>query len=154
MNRFTDTLVVSPLADGHNWVIRQDPDWPGRRFGYDDVATGYEIDVPLHFTTDFASVPRPLWWIFPPWGKYGNAAVLHDCLYWYQVMPRAECDRVFLRAMLSSGTGKKVARTLFLAVRLFGWLAWDTNRSNRWRHGVGYKISKRFGKGHGFKCTR
>lgn len=43
-----------------------------------------ELDVPASpaqpFTTDLASVPRCLTWLFPRYGKYTKAAVLHDYL--------------------------------------------------------------------------
>ena len=60
-------------SDGRNWVIRKD-------FGYavGSEDSGEVIDLPTGFVTDFASVPRPLWWLYPKWGKYGNAAVIHD----------------------------------------------------------------------------
>jgi hypothetical protein len=77
MSRFTEELLVSPLPDGRTWVIRRD-------FGYDveEEGSGNTINVPIGFKTDFASVPRLLWSIIPRWGKYGNAAVIHDFLYW------------------------------------------------------------------------
>lgn len=31
-------------------------------------------------TNDFASAPRPLWWLVPRYGRYTKAAVLHDYL--------------------------------------------------------------------------
>ena len=42
------------------------------------------IEVAEGFETDFASVPRLLWVVLPKWGKYGNAAMVHDWLYWKQ----------------------------------------------------------------------
>jgi len=61
--------MVSPLADGRTWVIRSE-------FGYDVGAegSGDRIDVPIGFKTDFASVPRLFWAIFPQWG-YKNVDV-------------------------------------------------------------------------------
>lgn len=38
------------------------------------------VKVPKGFITDGASIPRVLWIILPPWGSYGQAAVLHDYL--------------------------------------------------------------------------
>ncbi len=75
MSRFTAVLLVSPLPDGRTWVIRSD-------FGYDVGAegSGDVIDVPLGFRTDFASVPRPLWWIIRR-GAVRHAAIIHDYLY-------------------------------------------------------------------------
>jgi len=39
-----------------------------------------DIDVPKGFITDGASIPRGLWWLFPPVGRYFKAAVVHDYL--------------------------------------------------------------------------
>ena len=44
-------------------------------------AHDFNVTVPIHFKTDFASTPRFLWAFFPPYGKYTEAAVLHDYLY-------------------------------------------------------------------------
>lgn len=38
------------------------------------------LEVPDGFVTDGASVPRALWWLFPPTGRYFLAAVVHDYL--------------------------------------------------------------------------
>lgn len=122
MSRFTSVLLVSPLSDGRTWVIRSE-------FGYDVGAedSGDTIDVPVKFRTDFASTPRFLWVIFPPWGKYGNAAVIHDFLYWTQTRPRCECDHIFLEAMGVLGVAQWTRYAMFLAVRLFGWYVWWNN---------------------------
>lgn len=119
MSIFTEILLVSPLADGRTWVIMKD-------FGYDVGAEGSSdrISVPLGFMTDFASVPRPFWSILPQWGKYGNAAVIHDFLYWEQRRTRKEADDIFLEAMGVLGVSKLTAGVMYWAVRLFGWLAW------------------------------
>lgn len=55
--------------------------------------------VPAGFVTDFASVPRWLWSIFPPHGRYSPAAVFHDWLYQAGVMERDEADKAFLEGM-------------------------------------------------------
>jgi hypothetical protein len=100
MSRFTNVLIVSPLPDGKTWYLR-------RAFGYDvgTEGSGDTINVPIGFLTDFASVPRPLWWLFPRWGRYGNAAVVHDFGYWDQSRKRPEVDRIFLEGMTVLGVG-------------------------------------------------
>jgi len=40
-----------------------------------------EITVPAGFDTDYASIPRIFWPIYPPDGEYAPAAILHDFLY-------------------------------------------------------------------------
>ena len=126
MSGFTDALVVSPLADGKTWVIVRD-------FGYDVGAenSGDHIDVAIGFKTDFATVPRPFWAILPKWGRYGNASVLHDWLYWTQIRPRPEADAIFLEAMGVLGVSPIVKRPMYWAVRLFGWLAWYRNQADK-----------------------
>lgn len=79
--------------------------------------------VPCGFRTDFASVPKILWSIFPPTGYYQRAALLHDYLYAYgykSCLPRAEADASFMRQMKRDGVGARTRYTLWLAVRLFG----------------------------------
>ena len=126
MSRFTDVLLVSPLADGSTWVIMRD-------FGYDvgAEASGDHIDVAVGFQTDFATIPRPFWIILPKWGRYGNATVIHDWLYWTQVRPRPQADAIFLQAMGVLGVSGPVKYTLYWAVRLFGGLAWYRNAADR-----------------------
>lgn len=127
MSQFTEALVVSPLADGKTWVLV-------RPFGYDRGVEGGSdrIQTDIGFMTDFASVPRPLWVILPKWGKYGNAAVIHDWLYWSQGrFSRAEADGVFLEAMTVLGVSAWQKHTMHWAVRLFGWLAWQRNQWDR-----------------------
>ena len=126
MSRFTDILLVSPLADGTTWVIMRD-------FGYEVGAegSGDRIDVAIGFQTDFATVPRPLWIVLPKWGRYGNAAVVHDWLYWKQDRPRAAVDGLFFEAMDVLGVDAAAKYALYWGVRLFGWLAWYRNRADR-----------------------
>ena len=132
MSGFTKALVVSPLSDGRTWVL-MDP------FSYDvgREGSGDTINVPVLFLTDFASVPRPFWSIFPPWGRYGNAAVIHDFLYADQPRPRRTADHIFLEAMTVLKVGRLTKYILFYAVRCFGWLAWRSD-SRRKRRGVPY----------------
>jgi hypothetical protein len=122
MSRFTEVLLVSPLADGKTWVTRKE-------FGYDigEEGSGNTIDVPIGFMTDFASVPRLLWAILPRWGKYGNAAVIHDYCYWDQSRSRKESDLIFREAMQVLEVLACTRSLMYWAVRLFGYFAWQGN---------------------------
>lgn len=90
-----------------------------RRQGSSDSV---DIEVPEGFPTDLASVPQPLWPLFPPWERYGPAALIHDYLYSRpeQEWPRAEVDRVFLDTMRSLGVRWFERSAIFLAVSWFG----------------------------------
>lgn len=112
MSRFTDALLVSPLADGKTWVVR-------RPFGY-EVGTEGSGDI-----------PRALWIFLPKWGTYGNATVIHDWLYCEQHRLRAEADAIFRQAMAVLGVRTVVKHLMYWAVRSFGWLAWYRNQADR-----------------------
>ena len=124
MSRFTESLVVTPLPDGKTWIILYD-------FGYEvgEEGSGEVINVPIGFHTDFASIPRPLWAIFPRWGKYGNAAVIHDYLYWEQSHNRKESDDILLEGMVVLEVGYFTRYAIYWAVRLGGWWAWRRNKN-------------------------
>lgn len=92
----------------------------------------YKVRVPAKFHTDFASVPRAFWWMFPPTGTYARAAVVHDFLYAHKFafhtidqdtanLTRKQCDDIFLEAMTANGTKLIPRYLIYWAVRAFGW---------------------------------
>lgn len=90
------------------------------------IGTGLKVMVPAGFQTDFASVPRIFWNIFPPYGRHGKAAVIHDYLYALVrqgKFHRAMADAVFLAAMKELGVSWWRRTVMYLSVRLFGWSA-------------------------------
>jgi Protein of unknown function (DUF1353) len=96
------------------------------------------IEVESGFDTDYASVPRIFWSIYPPDGSYTEAAVIHDALYFYQTaglnrpaITRAQADTVFLEAMTALGVPWLRRRIIYAAVRSGGWIAWNCN--TKWR---------------------
>lgn len=120
MPKFTNPLTVTKVGEG-TWKV-------ARKFSFiSDKFT--QVDVPLAFQTDFASVPRYLWAIFPPDGQYSQAAVTHDFLYQKRKdltytgpkRERKECDEIFLEAMKCLGVGVFKRQLMYRAVRMFGW---------------------------------
>ena len=123
MSSFTTPLVVSPLPDGRDWRLV-------KKFKY-HVGSKFSrkvISVPKGFITDFASSPSQVWSIIPPWGRYGKAAVLHDWLYTTQTTTRKYADNIFREAMGVLGVESWRRKTMYWAVRLFGWFAWQGNK--------------------------
>jgi hypothetical protein len=120
MGRFNSELELTPLRDGETWRVASG-------FSY-KTNGGTVLFVPPGFETDLASVPRIFWNILPPFGKYTQAAVLHDWLY--RTSPnrssenRAWCDGVFREAMVASGVSWWQRQIIYRNVRWFGWLAW------------------------------
>lgn len=123
MSSFTTPLIVTPLNDGITWKLDEPFDYVEG-----DLSTGRKIEVPLGFVTDFASIPRLFWDLLPPWGKYGKAAVLHDYLYSTALFTRAHCDRIFLEAMGTLGVRWITRWTMYLGVRIGGWVGWNEHR--------------------------
>lgn len=78
------------------------------------IANQRYVTIPKGFFTDGASVPRMFWAIFPPWGSYGQAAIVHDYLCTYKMLTKngddpnliisqSEIDKVLYEAMKISG---------------------------------------------------
>lgn len=62
------------------------------------------VEIPTGYLSDGASVPKPLQWLIPAWGKHGQCAVLHDrlCETWRtnnRKLTRKEVDEIFFDAM-------------------------------------------------------
>lgn len=85
---------------------------------------GRRIYVPEGFETNFASTPRIIWALFPPIGKWTQAAVLHDYLYAVghkTDISRKEADNIFLEAMIDGCLVQKpTAYIMWFFVRVFG----------------------------------
>jgi len=73
--------------------------------------------------------------VLPKWGKYGNAAVIHDWIYSNQECNREKADKILLEAMGVLSVPKWQRVSIYHAVRYFGWFAWIRNQ---WDREVGY----------------
>lgn len=118
MSFHENILVESYGDDGKQWILRRT-----FKFYYKTSLCKVYIRVPIGFITDFATIPRSLYSIFPPIGRYNKAAMMHDYLYdasCHLKISRKDCDLFFLQSMEILGVKKWVRYALFLAVRLFG----------------------------------
>jgi hypothetical protein len=124
MSSFTAQLTITEVAlNWRVWRIEQN-------FTYEvgDKGSGRFITVPAGFQTDGASVPQILWAMFPAWGSYSRAAVIHDLLCHQiniglphpEAKTRKEADAIFMEAMIVCGTGWFTRRILFLGARFGG----------------------------------
>lgn len=132
MSSFTTELVVQSI-DERKWKVMQ-------RFNYniDAVDSANAVEVPVGFVTDFASIPRILWVLLPPWGKYGKAAVIHDYMYTehkhsvfsvegvesFVQIDRKQADDIFLQSMEVLGVNVITRYAMYAAVRTFGLRPW------------------------------
>lgn len=127
MSSFTKPLQVENVDD-RRWKLLEEFD-----YFIGDVDSSESVSVPAGTVTDFASIPRPLWNILPPWGKYGKAAVIHDFMYsQHQItsngkqvdIERKQADDIFLEAMKVLGVGTITRYAMYYAVRVFGHRPW------------------------------
>ncbi|MEA5259452.1 DUF1353 domain-containing protein [Arcicella aquatica] len=119
-------------------VYREAPtdksDWWELHEPFEEILSdGSSVLVNAGYVTDFASVPRWLWSLFPPIGKYNRAALVHDYLYDLQYRQkelgekaaRKFADDQFLYlANKVNDENKFTNYVMYLMVRLFGKYAW------------------------------
>jgi hypothetical protein len=131
MAQFTEAVtVVNRLAGRvHDWELCEP-----MSYRLVDRPDAEVVNVPPGFVTDFASVPRPVWFWIAPWGRHGRAAIVHDFLYrngsvtdvaarQMRRPSKAEADRIFRDAMavLDHAILGGIRRSLmWAAVALFG----------------------------------
>ena len=120
-------LILEPISNGKAILLKE--------YVYD--INGYLIRVPKSFITDGASVPKSLQWLYNPYGKYINAAVIHDYLYsCYNNtgINRTLADKIFRYIMQETGVDNRTVRRFYIAVRAFGETSWKKKILNE-----GYK---------------
>ena len=83
------------------------------------------VEVPEGFISDGASVPRMLWNLYPPFGEYLEAAVVHDLFCVLGHKGESPIDfkmaaKVFKEAMAVCGVSRWKRQKMYLAVRWFG----------------------------------
>lgn len=90
------------------------------------------VTVPKGFVTDGASIPQIFWSLIgSPFGKYCNAAIVHDYLYFIVEGTRKRADYVFYEAMTFLEVSFWRRKTMWLAVRLgAGWI-WKARRKQK-----------------------
>ena len=120
-------LILDPISNGKAILLEE----------YVYEINGYLIRVPKSFITDGASVPKSLQWLYNPYGKYINAAVVHDYLYsCYNNtgINRTLADKIFNFIMKEINIDSKIRRKFYIAVRCFGETSWKKKILNE-----GYK---------------
>ena len=67
------------------------------------------------------------WSLLRPDGDYVYAAILHDYLYWTQMVDRATADTILRIGMEDFGISQSVVTSIYEGVRLGGGAAWRSN---------------------------
>lgn len=98
---------------------------------YVHEAPAFTLVIPAGFVFDLASVPRMVWWMIAPFELSIAAPLVHDFLYRYsgmlasgEVITRRVADRLFWELMVRELVPGWRRVLSYIAVRLFGWMAW------------------------------
>jgi len=118
--------VIAPIPKSGYWITMDDVivtvNFRDRKYSY---------VVPVGFETDFASVPRALWWFISPTDYPAlRASLLHDYLYRVGSCTREWADRLFYQKLIEDGMPKWKAWLMYMAVRLFGGKVWERYRDD------------------------
>lgn len=105
--------MISLIPKGNKWEVEKN---------YQVSVLNTTIKIKKGFVSDLASIPRIMWFILPPFGRYTEASVVHDYLYFNAELPRKKCDEIFFILMLRNNVDYYTAKILFYTVRLFGWM--------------------------------
>lgn len=95
---------------------------------------GTRYVVPIGFESDGASVPRFLWWLYPPFGEaYEPATWLHDYLYRHAErvpgLTRERADALMCEASEACRFRARGRHVMHLGVRAGGRRTWDRHRA-------------------------
>ena len=119
MSSFTSPLKVEVYDCGRVYILTESFCY------YREDKSKKDIIVPKGFMTDFASTPRILWSVLPPFGRYAKCAVLHDYLceeFHKGKCNRNEADRIFLESMEAISIPFFTKWSLYLGVRIYALL--------------------------------
>ena len=109
-------LIVTPISS-RSWELVED--------FYFIRKDGTSFCAQRGLITDFASTPRIVWPILPPYGKYLEAAVIHDSMYRKDIaISRKTADLIFKENMKELEVPLMKIFIMYWAVRMFGWLSW------------------------------
>ncbi|SFU02565.1 Protein of unknown function [Geodermatophilus amargosae] len=122
---FETSAALLRTTGAEGWTLVEPLAYHGRRDRF---------VVPAGFSTDLATVPRPVLWLVPRAGRYTLAAVLHDWLCTVGIATGAvssrDADGVFRRAMREAGVPVVLRWLMWTGVR-WGALA-DPQRRRGW----------------------
>lgn len=103
---------------------------PGKGFRFELMQDfwAFGFCVPKGFIFDGASVPWAMQWVIARLdGQVAEGALLHDWLYRYQTVSRVLADAMLLELLKVRGVVWRKRVAVWVALRLFGWIAWREN---------------------------
>lgn len=125
------------MTESRKWRVAED--W------FFVLPDGVSICIPGGFIFDGASIPRFLWWLLSPIGLLLIPGLIHDYGYknrrlecsatralhlipLYQWSYREYWDELFCQIAIQVNGFKIINYAAWIALRLFGWVAWNKHR--------------------------
>jgi hypothetical protein len=132
---FTATIVLDEIQEYTVDVVEKSPLFPYQNYDYMTTEdTFYSIDkkysvVPSYFRTDFASIPRVLWFIDAPYkASFIYPALWHDYNYSCpSKRTRKQIDDIFFWLLRNEQNSLYTSLKMYLAVRIFGMSHFNEN---------------------------
>lgn len=124
LERFPLPLKAEYVGKGR-WQLTAPFEYHSKKYGV--------IKVPIFFISDGASIPKVFYTLIGGrWtGKYVEASIPHDWLYFSQIIKRSCADAIFLEGMKYLGVSFWRRRIMWLAVRLRGWIPWNYHKRRK-----------------------
>tara|TARA_R110000868_G_C10918340_1_gene765473 strand:- start:1352 stop:1891 length:540 start_codon:yes stop_codon:yes gene_type:complete len=132
---FTATIALNEIQEYNVDVMEKSPVFPYQNYDYMTTEdTFYSIDkeysvVPSYFRTDFASIPRVLWFIDAPYkASFIYPALWHDYNYSCpSKRTRKQIDDIFFWLLRNEQNSLYTSLKMYLAVRIFGMTHFNEN---------------------------
>ena len=127
--RFHDELILKASRPS-GWILAS-------RFRYrTNIGRQRDIQVPVGFNTDLASIPRIVRSLITKDGPNRYAAVLHDYLYSLagggpKGTSREDADTIFKEAMIDIGVPRWKIFLLYRGVRVGGWVSFNRHKRKK-----------------------
>jgi hypothetical protein len=100
-------------------------------FEYESAIAGVgRFTCPKGMITDFHSVPRALWPIFPH-DDWAESAVAHDWLYRRGGVTRKQADQTHREVLRFLGASAARAQAMYTGLRAWSWRAWNDYRNGK-----------------------
>ena len=114
---FKNNLKVEKTGD-QVYMLLEDLVYDGSKF---------KITVKKDFDFDAISIPKIFWTLVdsPFTGRAVRSATVHDALYASQILPKSECDKIFLEAMTEDGVNYAKRNAMYMAVKIGGNSAYE-----------------------------
>lgn len=86
LNNIKSHLKMGLIHINMVYPIRKDAHFRVERPIKITLNDGHEITIPKNYEFDGSSSPKILWWLFPSYGNFFFAALIHDFLYTEQYL--------------------------------------------------------------------